>query len=237
MAVLQVTVIAAVLLSAGCFKELAISTAINPCAVEVDKDQRQPLQAPALMGIGNQYLTDALGDMASAGGIGSTAKLQKSNECFDRALRLAPDNYEAQLSIGVTYLARARLTMEGPERRSLLQGARHMLGSAYMLRHGAYEPLYYLAEVAVTEDNPALARKLVEPLQRAHVKDGPVNALLGYLDERDGKLDDAREAYRKAIAAGWPAESLSFATARLATLGDSGRRAQPAQVSAQKAGG
>lgn len=236
MVVLQVTVISAVLLSAGCFKELAISPAPNPCAAEGDKDQRQPLQAPALMGIGNLYLTDALGDMVNSG-LGATSKLEKSNECFDRALRLAPDNYEAQLSIGVTYLARARLAMEGPERSSLLQAARHMLGSAYMLRHGAYEPLYYLAEVAVAEHNPELARKLVEPLQRAHVKDGPVNALLGYLDERDDRLDDAREAYRKAIAAGWPAESLSFATARLAKLGDTGRRAQPVQVSAQKAGG
>lgn len=207
------------LFGAGCLSETAGSITLNACAAEgTAKDKQEPLQAPALTERGSQYLDDALQSMAQPGVSGAQAQLQKSSECFNRALRLAPDSYEVQLSMGIAYLALARLASQGSDRASLLQGARHILGRAYMLRHGSYEPLYYLAEVAATDGDLELARKLVEPLRVAHVKEGPVNVLLGYLSERKGKFDDAREFYRKAVAAGWPAESLSFATTRLAQL-------------------
>lgn len=215
-----VTMIFVFLFGAGCLSETAGSIALNDCAVEgATKDKQEPLQAPALTERGSQYLDDALQSMALSSSLGARAQLRKSSECFGRALRLAPDSYEVQLGMGVAYLAQARLTAEGnPDRASLLQGARHIIGRAYMLRHGSYEPLYYLAEVAATDGDLELARKLVEPLRVAHVKEGPVNVLLGYLSERKGKIEDAREFYRKAVAAGWPAESLSFATTRLAQL-------------------
>lgn len=212
--------ILSIFLGTGCFGHVLGSVELNICAVEGTTGSKQePLQAPALLEVGNNYLDGALHDLDKSDILGVQTALRKSSECFGRALRLAPDSYEAQLSMSVAYLARARLAAEGSsDRASLLQGARHMLGRAYMLRHGAYEPLYYLAEVSVAEGNLALARKFLEPMRAAGVKEGPVNMLLGYISERNGKTDDAREFYRKAVAAGWPAETLSFAATRLEHL-------------------
>lgn len=214
------TILPLALTSGGCVKPAMGNVEINRCAVErTSGGNQKAMQTSELVEQGNEYLDSALRDLEQPDFLDLQTVLQRSSDCFGRALRLAPDSYDAQLSMGVAHLARARLAREKTtERTSLLQGARRMLGRAYMLRQGAYEPLYYLAEVAVAEGDTAQARRLLEPLRIAGVKDGPVNMLLGYLSERDGKTDDARGFYRKAVAAGWPVETLTFAAARLASL-------------------
>jgi hypothetical protein len=212
--------LALILASTGCLPKAPGPVDINRCAVEKTADgQYKPMLAPELVETGNEYLEGALHDLPQVDPGDVQKELQRSDDCFGRALRLAPDNYDAQLSMGITYLAHARLLHDdSPERSSLLKGARHMLGRAYMLRHGAYEPLYYLAEVAIAEGDLVTARHFLEPLRAAGTKAGPVNMLLGYLSEREGKTDEAQEFYRKAVTAGWPAETLQYATTRLDQL-------------------
>lgn len=193
---------------------------IYSCAKPSTDGSNQPLQTSALVAQGNLYLEGGLRDLTRYTVLDVAATLRQSGDCFGRALRLAPDSYEAHLSMGIAYLARARMQDEDtPDRADLLNGARRLLGRAYMLRHGAFEPLYYLAEVAATQGDLALARRLLEPLHRAGVKEGAVNMLLGSLSERQDKPREARTFYRKAVAAGWPPEALSFAAARLRKLG------------------
>jgi tetratricopeptide (TPR) repeat protein len=204
--------------SAACGHTLTAIEA-NTCAVASNLDGKQPLQTPALVQQGNAYLDGALRVLPDPANYDVEGALRQSTICLGHALRLDPDSYEAQLGMGVVDLARARLRPHGSaEHANLLNGARSLLGGAYMLRHGTYEPLYYLAEVAVEEGNLAVARKLLEPLRLAGAKEGPVNVLLGHLSEVEGKPEEAAMFYRKALMAGWPAESLSFASARLRAL-------------------
>jgi len=210
-------VLFASLLGAGCSHALG-TVELYSCAKPTAEGSK-PMLTPELVDYGNVYLDGALRDLANAEIVDVQAPLRQSSDCFGRALRLTPDSYEAQLSMSVAYLARARLAAVGSsDRASLLDGARHMLGRAYMLRHGAYEPLYYLAEVALAEGKPQEARRLLEPLRVAGVKEGPVNMLLGSLSEREGKARAAEAFYRKAVAAGWPADTLIFAASRLRQL-------------------
>jgi tetratricopeptide (TPR) repeat protein len=217
------TTLLAFLLGAGCFRAQEVPWAMDMCV----KARGQPLTTPALVGRGNLYLDSALRAIARPGSFDwqrTMHELQQSNDCFGRALRLAPNSYEAQLGLGVAQLAQARFAVSEPGyRRSLLQGARRLLGRAYMLRHGAYEPLYYLAEVAAAEEDFALARRLLAPLRSAAVKEGPVNMLLGYLSEQEGDKAEAVAFYRKAAAVGFPVETSMFVLGRLRWLDDDRR--------------
>jgi hypothetical protein len=184
----------------------------SECARPSDKGGQQ-LQAPQLITLGSTYLSQSLY-------LGAAANQQSTMaiDCFGRALRLVPESYEARLGMGIAYLASAKTALAPEENRNLLAGARNMLGHAYMLRHGAYEPLYYLAEVAIMEGKLSLAHQFLTPLQATGVKEGPVNMLLGRLSELEGKKQDAIAFYRKAISIGWPAETASYASSRFSTL-------------------
>jgi tetratricopeptide (TPR) repeat protein len=208
-------VLFASLFGTGCSAN-QVAIAYYRCAEPTAAGSGQPQQTPELVGRGNVYLGDALRVVQTADS--SPAMLQQSSDCFVRALQIAPDSYEAQLGLSVAYLARARLDSETANRSDLLQAARHMLGRAYMLRHGAYEPLYYLAEVAAAGGELKLAQRLLEPLRGAGVKEGPVNLLLGEISEREGKTRDAAKFYLKAISAGWPSETVSYAAFRFRDL-------------------
>lgn len=196
-----------------------VPEAANRCANPAGDGPVQP--TPMLVEQGNDYLDRALrglwGSIVNAEG--AKALLIQSGICFSRALRLTPDSYEVHLSMGVGYLARARMANKGSlDRDHMVAGARHMLGRAYMLRHGAYEPLYYLAELASLEGDISLAQILLEPLRVASVKEGPVNLLLGSLSERQGKRQQAAAYYVRALEAGWPIETFAFAADRLQQL-------------------
>jgi tetratricopeptide (TPR) repeat protein len=198
--------------TAGChhLASIEISSCARPAA-----SGSQPLQTPELVEQGNAYLHSALRELAHYDDVDIQSPLRQAVDCYGRALRLSPDSYEAQLSMSVAYLARARLApAKSMDRASLLEGARHMLGRAYMLRHGAYEPLYYLAQVAIEEGNLDLARQLLEVLQAARFKEGPVNMLLGHLYERLRNRREAAAFYAQAMAAGWPAESMLWSANR-----------------------
>jgi tetratricopeptide (TPR) repeat protein len=176
-----------------------------------------PYLASELIALGSSNLSTAL----SLAGAPTSESLELSTaiDCFGRALRLVPESYEASLGMGIAYLAGARfLDKKGEERDNFLGGARNMLGHAYTLRHGAYEPLYYLAEVALVEGNLALARQFLIPLQSARVKEGPVNMLLGRLSELEGKTQEAVGLYRRAISIGWPHETTRYSSIRVAEL-------------------
>lgn len=176
----------------------------------------QQFDAKELMGIGSDYLNTALQFIESPI---SRIYTFGAIDCFGRALRLVPESYEARVGMGVAYLANARsYGVKNSKRKNFLNGARSMLGHAYMLRHGAYEPLYYLAEIAFLEGRFELAHEFLTPLQATGVKEGPVNMLLGRLSEAEGKRFEARTFYRRAASIGWPAETASYATRRLAIL-------------------
>lgn len=191
----------------------------NKCVHPTGDRPTQP--TPVLVDQGNDYLDRALGEISSppVDAVLAQALLSQSGLCFSRALRQTPDSYEAQLGMGVGYLARARLAdKDSMSRLYMMAGARHMLGRAYMLRHGAYEPLYYLAELAMLEGNLKLAWTFLEPLRQAGTKEGPVNLLLGSLSERQGKRLQAASFYAKALEAGWPSEIFVYAAGRLEEL-------------------
>jgi hypothetical protein len=198
--------------AAGCHELIGIE--ISNCARPAATGG-QPLQTPELVEQGNAYLHGALRDLVRSDTVDVHSALRQAIDCYGRALRLSPDSYEAQLSMSVAYMARARLAPVGSVNwTSMLTGARHMLGRAYMLRQGAYEPLYYLAQVAMEEGNLELARRLLEVLRAARFKEGPVSTLLGDLHERLGKDREAAAFYSDAMAAGWPSESLLWSASR-----------------------
>lgn len=179
----------------------------SECAKPPEKD-RAPLQAPELISTGSAYLSEALYVVSPEV---TESRVSAAIDCFSRALRLNPESYEASLGAGIAYLASARLLeARGLDLENYLGGARSMLGHAYMLRHGAYEPLYYLAEVALLEGKTKLARLFLTPLQISGVKEGPVNMLLGRVAEQEGKMQDAVSFYRKSASIGWPRETARY---------------------------
>ena len=209
-------------LGAGCGHKRVVE---YPCAELVGTDKR-PQQTPELVHRGTAFLDGALRELARSDEDeddeedgDAHIKLRQANDCFGRALRITPDSYDAQIGTSVAYLAFARMA-EPQNKRRLLGSARSILGRAYMSRHGGYEPLYYLAEVAVAAGDLAVARRFLEVLRVAGVKEGPVNMLLGYVSELQDMQREAAEYYRKAVLAGWPSEIASFAADRIRTLGD-----------------
>lgn len=157
--------------------------------------------------------------------------LHRGTECLGKALRLAPDDYVARLALGVSYLMLAKTEyrrgeaapgqagdwVPGPNWGMYLGAAKQQLGYAYMLRAGQYEPLYYLAEVAVEEGDFAQAREFLKPLQNTGYKRGPVLALQGFMAEWEGKPADADVYYQQVLQSGWPYTTFAHALARLAT--------------------
>jgi tetratricopeptide (TPR) repeat protein len=188
----------------------------SECARPPDRQAGQYL-ASDLIALGSSHLATALSLAGTP--TSESLELPTAIDCFGRALRLVPESYEASLGMGIAYLAGARfLDKKEAERDNFLSGARNMLGHAYTLRHGAYEPLYYLAEVALVEGKLVLARQFLIPLQSAGVKEGPVNMLMGRLSELEGKKQEAVGFYRKAISIGWPHETTSYSSTRVAEL-------------------
>jgi hypothetical protein len=200
----------------GCFGKKEVVVGSYRCIESTSAGSGRVQQTSELVERGNAYLGDALRGVQKDD-LPDT-ELKQSSDCFTRALYFAPDSYEAQLGLSVAYLARSRLDSGAEQRSNLLQAARRMLGRAYMLRHGALEPLYYLAEVAAAEGKPELAQRLLAPLRHAGVKAGPVYLLLGELSERRYRRRDAAIFYLKAISTGWPSETVGFAASRFRDL-------------------
>lgn len=181
------------------------------------RDDGKPRTAPELAVLGNSLRDAGLAAQAAGAMGGGEGDLKGAANCYGRALQLAPESYSANMGLGVTYLARARLIRNerDPKRAHFLRAAKRMLGYAYMVRHGGYEPLYYLAEAAALEQDWARAKSYLEPLKTAGYKLGPVYALLGYIAEEQNDRTQAVVLFEMAMNAGWPAETVDHASRKV----------------------
>lgn len=151
--------------------------------------------------------------------LGTNRDLIAAGECYARALSLSPVHYEANLGLGVVLLARAEHEKAGSiERSTFLSAAKSRFGAAYVIRQGAFEPLYYLAEVAVMEGDYNRANRYLKPLYDAKYKVGPVAALYGYMAEVSNDKERARAFYARTTQVGWPSESVVWAADKLKKL-------------------
>lgn len=145
--------------------------------------------------------------------------------CYERGLLQSPDSYAASLGLGIVHLERARRQLRrGQDAADLITEARRHIGWAYFLRQDPYEPLYYLAEIALLLGDLKQAESFLAPLQEAGWKEGPVYLLLAELVARGArpeikgceKMPDLpRCCYQKALDAGWPLEVHRYAGTRL----------------------
>jgi tetratricopeptide (TPR) repeat protein len=174
--------------------------------------------APTLTAFANSKRDTGLLLQASSEYVGAGAEdFRVAAICYKRALQLSPDSYEANLGIGVAFLGLARSAHEEANltKKTLAQAAKHALGHAYMVRQGPYEPVYYLAELAVFEKDYTRAKTMLELLSQADAKRGPVQALLGYIAEKTGDRTGAQSHYRAAVAEGGPIETMFYASAKV----------------------
>jgi tetratricopeptide (TPR) repeat protein len=170
-----------------------------------------PLKAPELVARANLVRDEALREMGSGAPFGGETNLIKASDCYLRALRLAPDNYEANLGLGIVNLGRARNASDSEERRApYLLAAKRAFGRAYMTRQGPFDPVYYLAEVAVLEKDMNRAERLLEVLEKAKGNLGPVYALRGYIAEEKRQRADAYRFYQLALESGCSGQTLEF---------------------------
>ena len=177
----------------------------------------RPLTAPELVLRGNAFRDAGLG-AASVGVIGAgDTEMLAAADCYGRAIQLSPDNFHAVFGLGVVSVARAKAIKKKTDRKreTLLGAAKRQLGFAFALRKGHLEPLYYLAEVAVLEEDFSRAKQYLEVLKKRGVKAGPVEALSGYMAEVQGADAQAQIHYEAAVAAGWPFETLTWANAKV----------------------
>lgn len=184
--------------------------------VEIER----PMALPELLASG-QSLTDAglFAANTSLTGTGGYGQLESAVGCYGRALTLSPESYEAALGLGVTFIAKARNEPENSRwRLAFLESAKRQLGMAYMIRRGSFEPLYYLAEVAVLEEEYQAAKVILEELKKNGYRVGAVTTLLGYVLETTGDMATAVVNYEIAVREGWPTTSVGFAQARLLAL-------------------
>lgn len=145
--------------------------------------------------------------------------------CYERALLQSPDSYEASLGLGVVHLMRAKhLLKRRQDAVDVLSAAKHHIGRAYFLRQDPYEPLYYLAEVALLQRDFAQAESFLQPLQEARWKEGAVYLLLGELVGRGAHpwvrgCERAKHlshcCYQRALEAGGPPAAYRYASYRL----------------------
>lgn len=187
----------------------------NDCGAGTDG---KGLDAPTLTAHASQRRDNGLLQQASSQYVGAGGgEFWSAAVCYKRALQLAPDSYDANLGIGVAYLglARAQQDDHAATRRSFVVAAKRALGHAYMVRQGPYEPVYYLAEVAVFEKDYARAKQLLDLLSQADAKRGPVQALLGYLAEKTGDRTGAQTHYKAAVVEGGPIETLFYASGKV----------------------
>ena len=142
--------------------------------------------------------------------------LADARDCYKRALRLSPDNYAATLGLGVVYLTVAqRVGGRSSVRPSLLSAAKNHLGRAYLIRKGAMEPQYYLAMVAIAENQLPVASYFLDQMIKAGFREGESQALLGYVAELQRAPDRAAQHYGLALQVGAPSGMLRFVESRI----------------------
>jgi tetratricopeptide (TPR) repeat protein len=201
----KLSLVLAALFSVGCAGKIRIYDPGN-CTKPKDKEKQTPWKTPELIRQGENYLNQGL----RSPGSGDHRYVPAAN-CFFRALELNPENYSANVGLGVTHLARAkRAKRKSTARTTFLTTAKRALGKAYMVRHGPMEVLYYLAEVAMVEDDYETANDYLHELEQSKHKLGPVYTLLGFIAKKQGNRTGSYEYYQKALEQGWPYETLLY---------------------------
>jgi tetratricopeptide (TPR) repeat protein len=179
------------------------------------KQDGTPLAASELVAKANTLRDGALTEQAAGGLYSVEVDLIRASDCYSRALVLNPDGYDANLGLGVTLIAHARLLLSY-NRAPYLLGAKRALGRAYMVRQGAYDPIYYLAEAAVLAENWDQASEFLDALAKAKARLGPVYALYGYIAEKRGLQKEGERYYKLALEVGSSGATLEFVSSRLA---------------------
>jgi len=176
------------------------------------------------------YALPAANEAPSGGAMGQGTSraeietlLRDARDCFSRSLHLAPNSYLASLGMGLAYLigAKVEILYEDPAKsrsRAYLASAKHYLGQAYVLRQGIYEPVYYLALVAILEDDFARATLFLDGLAKTSFRPGSLHALRAYVNERQNQLAAAKTEYQTALDLGASQAELEWAFARLEAL-------------------
>lgn len=132
--------------------------------------------------------------------------LAAAETCFGSALQRSPNSYEALLGSGVVQLIRYRFE-RSPSQAALARGS---LRRAYAVRQGAYEPLYYLAELRFFEDDLDGAQALLRFLEGAGLKLGATYVLSAEIAARRGDPAQAEALRQKALASGQSTSSIEF---------------------------
>lgn len=157
---------------------------------------------------GSEHLHRALLEIALDSSLSGSSgeSLALAEKCFSGARVLSPQSYEALLGSGITHLVRARVT--GSHAHFLL--ADNSLKQAYLIRQGALEPLYYMAEIRFHNEDYKAAKVLLNVLEQNNVKLGPTYALRVAIALREN--DDAQvDVYKqKAVQIGEPFASMAY---------------------------
>lgn len=182
-------------------------------------DEGAPVTLAALLAAGDAALRAALEALEPQD------DLLAARACYERALQQSPDSYAASLGLGVGEVLRAQhLGRSRQDAADAIGQAKLHLGRAYFLRQDPYEPLYYLAEVALLEGDLAQAEALLQPLQEARWKEGAVYLLLAELAERGARpqvrgceraKDLSRCCHERALDAGGAPRIYRYAAHRL----------------------
>lgn len=177
----------------------------------------RPLSTPELVQHGNSFLQMGLSAKASMPMLGET-EMDAAAGCYGRAIQLSRESYEATLGMGIVHLTRAQTAVEAKQTvdaETSLKAAKQMLGAAYMMRRGAFEPLFYLAWVLVLEEKYGEAKSILDELKAGNYRPGAVDLLYGYILEEAGNDDDADVSYNAVIREGWPDEAVEFARKKI----------------------
>jgi len=143
-----------------------------------------------------------------------TSELKEARDCYDRALRVLPDSYDAEMGLGIIYfLAGVRSDANGA--LSLYSTARQHFGRSYFLRSDQHDALLYLAFISILERRFEQANQILDHLQRVNHRPGEVMVLRGYAAELSRNPSQARQHFQKAIEVGATSSTLSYANLKL----------------------
>ncbi len=195
----------------------AEKAAVNVCATSNRSD--------ALIGRGRLAVGKAVNEIGDYTGFGyPDAELTEAVRCLSRARWLSPDNYQATFLLGVArtlqaYGEKSSSTRPTDELALFVAAAKRQLGRAYALRPGSAEVLYYLAELAVVEDDHdsafAFLNAILELPGGMSRYRGAAHGLMAHIYEEKDDEAAAIRSYQAAIDEGWPPEILQFAVNQL----------------------
>lgn len=173
----------------------------------------------AISGINRAPAVDMLSHKLIYDDLNTLSHLRDARDCYTRTLQSSSNNYSALLGLGIANTMGAMIETDDQQlRSSYLQSAKRLLGRAYIVRQGPYEPIYYLAHVAMIEGRNDQATEFLNQLLKAGYRIGSVYALCAEIAARANNQAQAEDYYRKVLEVGASSDELYWALSRLATL-------------------